>query len=225
MKISFVKVFKKLMIAMLCLIFLLSVIAPIVNYAEEQKSTVIVKYQDKDGNAIAEEESIQGNIGEKYEVKRKNIEGYKAYGVTPKDAKGTYTEEDIEVIFVYQNVKDEEVVVKYIDKEGYYIRRDKTISGYVGDTYETTADNVDGYKLVKTTGKEKGEIEKEGKEIIYTYKVYDKNAQKTEWTTTKTLTVIAIIVVALIVVFVVIAKFEKKNKTTDSEDKSKNSEE
>ena len=217
MKNSIVKLSIKSMILMLCIVILFGIVSPVVNFADEQKATVVVKYQDKEGNVIADEKVIEGNVGEEYEVTRKNIEGYKAYGVTPKDAKGTFTEENIEVVFVYQKIKSEEVVVKYINKEGYYIRRDKTISGYVGDTYETIAENVDGYKEGKTTGKEKGEIEQEGKEVVYTYKVYDKK-DKTQWTTAKTLTVIAIIVAVLIVVFIVIAKVEKKNKVTDSKE-------
>ena len=215
MKNSIVKLSIKSMVLMLCIVVLFGIVSPVVNFADEQKATVVVKYQDKEGNVIADEKVIEGNVGEEYEVTRKNIEGYKAYGVTPKDAKGTFTEENIEVVFVYQKIKSEEVVVKYINKEGYYIRRDKTISGYVGDTYETIAENVDGYKVVKTTGKEKGEIEQEGKEVVYTYKVYDKK-DKTQWTTAKTLTVI--IVAVLIVVFIVIAKVEKKNKVTDSKE-------
>ena len=225
MKNNLMKKFFKFMILALCIVLLSGTIFPIVNYAEEQNGLVIVKYQDKDGNTIADDSIIEGNVGDEYEVTRKNIEGYKAYGVTPRNVKGTYTQESIEVIFVYQKIKSEEVVVKYVDESGYYIRRDKTITGYSGDTYETESEEVDGYKVIKTNGKEKGEIEQEGKEITYTYKVYDKNAKKTEWTTAKTLTTIAIIVVILIVVFVVIAKIEKKNKVADSEDISNDNEE
>ena len=226
MKSNLVNISTKSIVIMLCMTILFAVICPIANYAEDRQGKVIVKYQDKDGNIISEEGSIQGNIGDEYEVARKNIEGYKAYGVTPKTSKGTFTQEDIETVFVYQKIKDEEVVVKYIDQKGYYIRRDKTITGYEGDPYETTQESVDGYKHVKTTGKEKGEIEKQGKEIVYTYKVYDKNS-KTEWTTAKTLTVIAIIVVVLIVIFIVIAKLERKAKSNNKvdEDNNKNSEE
>ena len=190
-----------------------------VNQSEKETSgLLIIKYQDKEGNSISEDETKQGRVGDEYQIARKNIAGYKAYGVTPKEAKGSYTQETIEVIFVYQKIKTEEVVIKYVDEEGNYIRRDKTIIGNNGDSYEAEAAEVDGYKVTKTDGEEKGQIKEEAQEITYTYKKVDKNSKKQEWTTEKTLFAIAGVVIVLIIIFVIIAKVEKKSEKKEKTD-------
>ena len=157
---------------------------------------ITVKYIDKDGKEISEKETVQGYQGDTYEILRKNIKGYKAYGVTPENAKGMFTEEDVEVIFVYEAI-EEDIVVKYVDEEGNYIARDKTVY----DKEEIEAKDIDGYK---NTGKEK-----DGKEITYTYE--DTRNRSSKWTTEQTLLVIAGIIIALTVVFIIIARKEKKN--------------
>lgn len=225
------KILIKTIMIILCLILLFGifqtkVIATSESLVQETNEETVnktegilhIKYQDKEGNSISEEETKQGNAGDEYEIARKNIEGYKAYGVTPKEAKGTYTEKDIDVIFIYQKIKPEEVVIKYVDEAGNYIRRDKTIVGNIGDSYEVEAAEVEGYKASKTKGEEKGQIEEKGKEIIYTYKKVDKNSNKQEWTTEKTLLVIAGIVIVLIIIFVIIAKVEKKSERKEKKD-------
>ena len=157
---------------------------------------ITVKYIDKDGKEISEKETVQGYQGDTYEILRKNIKGYKAYGVTPENAKGMFTEEDVEVIFVYEAI-EEDIVVKYVDEEGNYIARDKTVY----DKEEIEAKDIDGYK---NTGKEK-----DGKEITYTYE--DTRNRSSKWTTEQTLLVIAGIIIVLTVVFIIIARREKKN--------------
>lgn len=232
------KIFAKSIVIILCVVFLLGVMNSCVSATvdgtkaksveqepnqvsvEETAGIIKIKYVDKEGNSISEEETRQGNVGEAYEIARKNIAGYKAYGVTPQEAKGTYAQEQIEVVFVYQKIKSEEVVIKYIDKDGNNIRRDKTIIGNAGESYETQAAEVDGYKASKTDGEEKGQIKEEAQEITYTYKKVDKDSKKEEWTVEKTLFVIAIAVVALIIIFIIIAKLEKKNKKENIEEKN-----
>ena len=157
---------------------------------------ITVKYIDKDGKEISEKETVQGYQGETYEILRKNIKGYKAYGVTPENAKGMFTEEDVEVIFVYEAI-EEDIVVKYVDEEGNYIARDKTVYG----DEEIEAKEIDGYK---NTGKEE-----DGKEITYTYE--DVRNRSSKWTTEQTLLVIAGMIVALTVIFIIIARREKRN--------------
>lgn len=216
----------KILAIMLCAVTFMGLMSAEIRATEtantDTKGTVTIKYQDKDGNSILDEQTMNGNVGDEYEVARKNITGYKAYGVTPRTAKGQYTKDNIEVVFVYQKNKSEEVVVKYIDESGNYIRRDKTIVGNNGDDYETTAEEVDGYKHTKTNGEEKGKITYDGKEITYTYKKSDKNSKNTEWSTEKTLIAIAGAVIILIIIFIVIAKLEKKSKIS-KEDKDNKS--
>ena len=92
---------------------------------------------------------------------------------------------------------EEDIVVKYVDEEGNYIARDKTVY----DKEEIEAKEIDGYK---NTGKEEN-----GKEITYTYE--DIRNRSSKWTTEQTLLVIAGMIVALTVIFIIIAKKEKRN--------------
>ena len=163
-------------------------------YEKVPSGIITVKYVDKDGKEISDKIEVQGYLGDKYEILRKNIEGYKAYGVTPENAKGTYTSENIEVIFVYEAI-EEEKVVKYVDENGNYIARDKTVY----DDDEIVAKDIDGYENPKK--------EENGKEITYTYE--EAKTKGNKWTTEKTLLAIAGMIAVLTIIFIIIAKREK----------------
>lgn len=70
---------------------------------------VIVRYLEKDNTpdddtdnvVLAEEETISGYSGDAYETSRKEIDGYQATDPEPENAQGTYTQENIEVIYFY----------------------------------------------------------------------------------------------------------------------------
>ncbi|MDO4283184.1 MAG: VWA domain-containing protein [Clostridia bacterium] len=82
-------------------------------YYQIQRSKVIVKYVDKNGNEIANEEIIEGIPGNKYSILRKKIEGYQAYGEDPENKEGIYADEDIVVTFIYE--KESNTYEKIVD--------------------------------------------------------------------------------------------------------------
>lgn len=78
---------------------------------------VIVEYIDTKGKDIANIDTYEGMVGEEYETKRKEIEGYIAYGKEPENAKGEYINGEIVVTYVY----DKEVVDTSDINVGVYI--------------------------------------------------------------------------------------------------------
>lgn len=65
---------------------------------------VTVIYTDENGNEIADKSTITGNLGDEYSVVRKNIEGYKAYGIDPINKKGNFDAEEEFVTFRYEKL-------------------------------------------------------------------------------------------------------------------------
>ena len=81
----------------------------IVNYYYLKKSTVIVRYVDKEtGKEIIVEDIIKGHVGDEYKTKPEEIEGYKLVTEDlPGNIKGNMTEDEIEVIYYYQKIQEE----------------------------------------------------------------------------------------------------------------------
>ncbi|TDW16946.1 MucBP-like protein [Breznakia blatticola] len=61
---------------------------------------VTVKYQDTDGNVIAKEDILQGNIGESYTTSQKQIPGY-TYKEVIGNQNGTFSDQAQTIIYVY----------------------------------------------------------------------------------------------------------------------------
>ncbi|MGL9730605.1 MucBP domain-containing protein [Enterococcus sp. DIV0756] len=65
---------------------------------------VVVHYVDEEGNTIAPDVTLAGNIGEQYTSDEKAIEGYRFKEVQG-NATGTFTEQQQEVTYVYEKEK------------------------------------------------------------------------------------------------------------------------
>ena len=77
---------------------------------QEEKGKVIVNYTDESGNILSSQ-IIKGKIGTTYETTPKTFDNY-ILKITPANASGTYTQEDITVTYVYKkNVVIEELKV------------------------------------------------------------------------------------------------------------------
>ena len=139
-------------------------------YEKEEVSKVNVKYVDESGKELSTKEELSGKLGESYETKAKEIEGWKLKE-TPKNAKGTFTKEMQEVIYIYEKVKEEvaKVNVKYMDEEGKELAEKEILSGKLGETYETKAKEIEGWKLKETPKNAKGTFTKEMQEVVYVY--------------------------------------------------------
>lgn len=48
------------------------------------------------------------------------------------------------------------VIIHYVDEDGNTLLEDKTLTGYENDSYKTTPEDIEGYTLIDTVGKETG---------------------------------------------------------------------
>ena len=135
----------------------------------EIEGTVIVKYVEKEtGKELETAEEMTGKVGEEYVTLPKDIENYDLVGDTG-NTKGEYKEGTIEVIYYYEKTPAK-VIIKYEDEEGKDLLPERVVEGYVEQSYETKAEEIEGYELVEVIGQEKGEMTKEDIVIIYIYK-------------------------------------------------------
>ena len=80
----------------------------------------------------------------------------------------TYTREDVDVIYEYKRVSGG-VIVTYVDKDTREILDSQTITGYVGEEYETDKKAYEKYDFVEVVGNPNGKLEVEQIEITYLY--------------------------------------------------------
>lgn len=77
---------------------------------EPIKSVVTAEYIDESGKEIAKEESQTGEVGTPYTTEPKAIPGYELIEL-PKNQSGIFGEENIEVVYEYKAVKEQEIYV------------------------------------------------------------------------------------------------------------------
>ena len=147
---------------------------------DTQTGVVIAKYQDMAGQEIHQDKIYSGSAGESYDVQIIEIDGYD-YVESTGSLNGTYLAEEQIVILIYKkieepgpDIKKGNVIVIYQDLEGNKLRENKTISGNVGDSYETQRINIEGYEFAEVEGQENGNITIENQFVTYKYKKSDK---------------------------------------------------
>ncbi|MFR0814144.1 MAG: WxL domain-containing protein [Enterococcus casseliflavus] len=67
----------------------------------ENKGTIFVHHTDEEGKTVADSDKLIGKIGEAYKTLPKEIENYRVTKV-PENATGIYSEEDIDVTYIYE---------------------------------------------------------------------------------------------------------------------------
>ena len=135
-------------------------------YYTKTSAGVLEKHIDINSGKVLYQETHKGKVGDEYDIPSKEFDGYEL--VTdrlPNNAKGTMTEDTIEVDYYY--VKKAKVTVEYIDKQtGEKLDTDEII-GYEGDKYETKDKQFDGYDLVEIPTNKTGEMT--DKDIVVKY--------------------------------------------------------
>ena len=95
-------------------------------YYIKQAGTVTEKHIDINSGKVLAKETHEGKVGDSYEIKAKEFEGYDLVtDKLPTNAKGEMTEEEIEVIYYYQ--KRATVKVQYKDEEYAKATREEAI--------------------------------------------------------------------------------------------------
>lgn len=155
----------------------------VVNYIYRQNpiagADVTVKYVDNQGVPVADEETIQGNIGEEYESVQKDIDGYTFKEVQDNNAQGVFTDQVQTVTYIY--TKNKAVpgtrTIKYLDTEGISLRKDIIITPdpvHLGDPYKSYPLEFPGYTLKESQNAE-GIITEEDSTTIF---IYSKNEDR-----------------------------------------------
>jgi len=119
---------------------------------------ITVKYVDTEGEEIHSPQTISGNVGDSYDASTEKyqlaIDGYTLdKSQLPENSKGTFSEKAQTVTYIYTKnpVPAADIMVKYVDTEGNEIHASQTISGNVGDSYNTSTEKyqltIEGYTL------------------------------------------------------------------------------
>ena len=137
-------------------------------YERSDAAPVTVKYQDSEGNQLADPTVLSGKVGLPYTSEAKEIPGW--YVVeTPDNASGTFSDTAQEVVYVYERSDAAPVTVKYQDSEGNQLADPTVLSGKVGLPYTSEAKEIPGWYVVETPDNASGTFSDTGQEVVYVY--------------------------------------------------------
>ncbi|EAD6942904.1 internalin [Listeria monocytogenes] len=131
---------------------------------------VTVHYLDDKGEKLADDDVLSGNLDDPYTSSAKDIPDY-TLTTTPDNATGTFTTTSQSVTYVYTKniVAAEPVTVNYVDDTGKTLAPSETLNGNVGDTYNATAKQIDGYTLSAEPTNATGQFTSSAQTVNYIY--------------------------------------------------------
>ena len=131
---------------------------------------VTVKYQDTNGETLANDETLSGNIGENYTSEQKTITGY-TFKEVQGNPTGPFTAQPQTVIYVYTKnaANTSSVTVHYQDEAGKSLADTVTLTGKVGETYSSEQKKITGYNFKEVRGNPKGQFTAEAQTVTYVY--------------------------------------------------------
>ncbi|EAC3173292.1 class 1 internalin InlJ [Listeria monocytogenes] len=131
---------------------------------------VTVHYLDDKGEKLAADEVLSGNLDDPYTSSAKDIPDY-TLTTTPDNATGTFTTTSQSVTYVYTKniVAAEPVTVNYVDADGKTLAPSETLNGTIGDTYNATAKQIDGYTLSAEPTNATGQFTSSAQTVNYIY--------------------------------------------------------
>ncbi|MGL9910437.1 MucBP domain-containing protein [Enterococcus sp. DIV0213h] len=143
---------------------------------------VTIEYVDLEDNEIHASQTISGNVGDSFDAStdqyKLSIDGYTLDGSQlPENSKGVFSETAQTITYVYTKnpIPAADVTVEYVDTEGNEIHPSQTISGNVGESYDTSTEKyqltIDGYTLDKSQLPEnsKGTFSEKAQTVTYIY--------------------------------------------------------
>ncbi|NAB10767.1 hypothetical protein GUI49_06145 [Enterococcus mundtii] len=137
-------------------------------YEKAEGEAVTVNYVDEEGNALADPDTLTGKIGESYETTPKEIKDY-VVKETPKNAQGTFSDQAQTVTYVYEKAEGEAVTVNYVDEEGNALADPDTLTGKIGESYETTPKEIKDYVVKETPKNAQGTFSDQAQTVTYVY--------------------------------------------------------
>lgn len=140
----------------------------VIPYIKRIPQPVIVEYVDELGNELAPTETITGEYSDPYTTLPKTIYGWKLIS-TPNNAEGFITDEAQTVTYVYTRQEAADVIVNHVDEEGNELAPSETISGFIGDTYTTKPQSIEGWELKQSPANANGTLSDEAQIVSYVY--------------------------------------------------------
>lgn len=128
-----------------------------------KKANVIVHYVDEEGNTIAPDEMLTGNIGEQYTTEENAVEGY-IFKEVQGNATGTFTDQQQEVTYVYEKEKQLGRVIVDFSEITSNIGRNFYVDIYEDGVPKWTRVKAEGFFLYDTNYRipDNGKLELEG---------------------------------------------------------------
>ncbi|EAD1420869.1 class 1 internalin InlJ [Listeria monocytogenes] len=135
-----------------------------------EKGVVEIHYVDENNKQLSSSTEISGTVGDNYTTEPKTIDGY-TLTTTPDNATGTFNTSSQTVTYVYtKNIEAAEpVTVNYVDANGKTLAPSETLNGTIGDTYNATAKQIDGYTLSTEPTNATGQFTSSAQTVNYIY--------------------------------------------------------
>lgn len=124
-------------------------------------------YEEGTTNSLADEEVINGKVGDKYTTEVKDILGWELVS-TPENNKGTLELENKDVIYYYKKVNGN-LIINYVDQDGKELLTSEKYTKQVGTDYAIEAKEIEDYELSEVKGNETGKYTKEDTVVTYVY--------------------------------------------------------
>ncbi len=139
-------------------------------YTKKDTKVTVHYYEEGTTNKVSEDIEIRGKVFDDYTtISADNIPSKYELVAIPSNAKGSMTEETIEVVYYYR-VKETVVNIRYLEKgTNKVLANPDRLVGKDDDDYQTKAKEIEGYKLVEHTGNENGKFGVEPITITYYY--------------------------------------------------------
>ena len=137
-------------------------------YERSDAAPVTIRYEDTEGNQLAESTILNGKVGLPYESETKELSGW-TVTQTPANAKGIFSDTAQEVVYVYERSDAAPVTVKYEDTEGNQLAEPTILNGKVGLPYESEAKELSGWTVSQIPSNAKGMFSTTAQEVIYVY--------------------------------------------------------
>ncbi|EAE3608683.1 internalin [Listeria monocytogenes] len=135
-----------------------------------EKGVVEIHYVDENNKQLSSATKISGTVGDNYTTEPKTIDGY-TLTTTPDNATGTFNTSSQTVTYVYtKNIEAAEpITVNYVDANGKTLAPSETLNGTIGDTYNATAKQIDGYTLSTEPTNATGQFTSSAQTVNYIY--------------------------------------------------------
>lgn len=135
-----------------------------------KQGKVTVHYQTDEGEPLADDDILTGNVEDYYYAEIKPFENYTLKAIVGKNH-GQYTEADQEVTFVYTKEQTGTgfLIVDYLDEQGHPIESSDFFTGAIATDYRTTPKDIPGYQLKEVDGNETGKYSSTVARVSYIY--------------------------------------------------------